>query len=110
MLCSPSVDRISSFPVRVAGNDIYAQLPATGPLPSRVPPKLPPVSGGDGRHFVIIGAGPAGLAAVETLRKRGFGGRITVLAKEPHLPYDRTKLSKNMAVGAGPVCLVMFYI
>ena len=50
----------------------------------------------DQRHFVIIGAGPAAAAAVETMRSEGFQGRITIVARESALPYDRTKLSKNM--------------
>lgn len=35
---------------------------------------------GNGRHAVVIGAGPAGLTAAETLLKRGFA--VTILEKE----------------------------
>jgi flavin-dependent dehydrogenase len=31
-------------------------------------------------HFVIIGGGPAGLNAAETLRQSGFTGQISVLS------------------------------
>lgn len=36
----------------------------------------------DGNPVVIIGSGPAGLSAVETLRQAGFEGSITVITKD----------------------------
>ncbi|GAB3584147.1 FAD-dependent oxidoreductase [Hymenobacter daeguensis] len=44
---------------------------------------------------VIIGAGAAGSAAAEMLRRQGYEGRITVLDGEAEAPYDRTMLSKT---------------
>ncbi|MBS9532845.1 FAD-dependent oxidoreductase [Mycobacterium sp. M1] len=44
---------------------------------------------------VIVGGGLAGAITVEKLRDRGFDGRITLFAAEPHLPYDRVPLSKD---------------
>lgn len=38
--------------------------------------------------------GPAGTCCVETLRQEGYDGRLLLITKENHLPYDRTKLSK----------------
>ena len=46
--------------------------------------------------MVIIGAGPAGYSAAETLRRSGYKGYIYLVTKEPELPYDRTLLSKNL--------------
>jgi NADPH-dependent 2,4-dienoyl-CoA reductase/sulfur reductase-like enzyme len=44
--------------------------------------------------LVVVGASLAGLRAVEAARKAGFGGEITLIGAEPHLPYDRPPLSK----------------
>jgi nitrite reductase/ring-hydroxylating ferredoxin subunit len=48
----------------------------------------------DSRRFVILGGGPAGLSAAQTLRQGGYTGEITILSQDPYLPYDRTVLSK----------------
>jgi hypothetical protein len=40
----------------------------------------------------------AGVSAIDTLLKSGFGGKITLVAKENTLPYDRTILSKNINI------------
>lgn len=50
-------------------------------------------------HIVVVGASLAGLRAAETLRREGFGGRLTLIGAEPHLPYDRPPLSKEMLTG-----------
>jgi len=50
-------------------------------------------------HLVVVGASLAGLRAVEALRRAGFDGRITWLGAEPHLPYDRPPLSKDVIAG-----------
>jgi len=49
--------------------------------------------------FVIIGGGLAAAKAVEALRDNDFGGHITVLADEEHLPYERPPLSKEYLAG-----------
>jgi NADH dehydrogenase FAD-containing subunit len=47
-------------------------------------------------NIVIAGAGQAGGRAAEALRARGFQGAITMLGDEPHPPYERPQLSKEM--------------
>jgi len=52
--------------------------------------------------IVIVGAGAAGNAVAETLRREGYGGRIVVIGPEPDLPYDRPNLSKDYLAGNAP--------
>lgn len=51
------------------------------------------------RSVVVVGASLAGLRATEALRHQGFDGRLTVVGAEPHLPYDRPPLSKELLAG-----------
>jgi NADPH-dependent 2,4-dienoyl-CoA reductase/sulfur reductase-like enzyme len=43
-----------------------------------------------------VGASAAGLAAAETLRREGYDGTLTLVGDEPHAPYDRPPLSKQI--------------
>jgi 3-phenylpropionate/trans-cinnamate dioxygenase ferredoxin reductase subunit len=52
------------------------------------------------RNVVMIGAGQAAAQAVDTLRRRGFGGPITVIGDESESPYQRPPLSKKYLAGA----------
>ena len=40
-------------------------------------------------HHIIIGAGPAGVIAAETIRKHAPTDRITLIGDEPEAPYSR---------------------
>ncbi len=50
-------------------------------------------------NVVVVGASLAGLRSVESLRRQGFAGPITLIGSEPHLPYDRPPLSKDVLRG-----------
>ena len=50
-------------------------------------------------RIVIVGASLAGLRAAETLRDEGFTGQLTLIGDEPHEPYDRPPLSKQVLLG-----------
>ncbi len=49
--------------------------------------------------ILIVGAGQAAAQAVETLRKRGHVGPLTVVGDENFLPYQRPPLSKKYLAG-----------
>jgi 3-phenylpropionate/trans-cinnamate dioxygenase ferredoxin reductase subunit len=51
-------------------------------------------------HIVIVGAGQAAVQAIDTLRRKGFTGKLTLVGDEPWLPYQRPPLSKKYLAGA----------
>ncbi|MCY4258110.1 MAG: FAD-dependent oxidoreductase [bacterium] len=51
------------------------------------------------RSIAIIGASLAGTRAAEALRRDGYDGTITIVGDEPHAPYDRPPLSKQVLAG-----------
>ena len=51
------------------------------------------------QKIVIVGASLAGLRGAENLRRAGFDGRLVLVGAEPHLPYDRPPLSKEILKG-----------
>ncbi len=51
------------------------------------------------RRVLIAGAGLAGSRVAETLRSLGFEGRVVLAGDEPHGPYERPALSKELLAG-----------
>lgn len=49
--------------------------------------------------IVIVGASLAGLRAAQAIRKAGHDGPVTIVGAEPHLPYTRPPLSKELLHG-----------
>jgi NADPH-dependent 2,4-dienoyl-CoA reductase/sulfur reductase-like enzyme len=50
-------------------------------------------------RVAVAGGGVAALRTVQALRRGGFEGDITVVAAEPHPPYNRPPLSKGFLSG-----------
>lgn len=48
---------------------------------------------------VVVGASLAGLHAARAVRRGGFDGELTLVGAEPHRPYDRPPLSKQVLAG-----------
>src|SRR5438105_6038763 len=59
-------------------------------------PKSSPAS------VVIVGAGAAGSAAAEMLRREGYDGPVILIGADEFLPYDRPNLSKDYLAGTAP--------
>ncbi|MEU9238829.1 FAD-dependent oxidoreductase [Streptomyces sp. NPDC048385] len=53
-------------------------------------------------RIVVAGASMAGLRAAEQLRAAGWAGAITLVGDEPHMPYNRPPLSKEVLAGRAP--------
>ena len=54
------------------------------------------------RSVTIIGAGAAGTAVADTLRREGYDGEIVLISQEKDLPYDKPNLSKDYLAGKAP--------
>jgi NADPH-dependent 2,4-dienoyl-CoA reductase/sulfur reductase-like enzyme/nitrite reductase/ring-hydroxylating ferredoxin subunit len=52
--------------------------------------------------IAIVGAGAAGNAAAEMLRREGYTGPVTVFDSDRLAPYDRPNLSKDYLAGNAP--------
>lgn len=51
------------------------------------------------QRIAIVGASLAGVHAAQTLRRQDFDGEVVLVGDEPHYPYDRPPLSKELLVG-----------
>ncbi|MEH1840172.1 MAG: FAD-dependent oxidoreductase [Nostoc sp.] len=94
----PGLDDLDRYEVRIEGENVIVSVPeqTTGfrsPAMAQFDPNV------DGRTFVILGAGAAGVHAAETLRVAGYQGRIVMITQDDKLPYDRTKLTKDYFIG-----------
>jgi 3-phenylpropionate/trans-cinnamate dioxygenase ferredoxin reductase component len=49
-----------------------------------------------GNRVIILGAGQAGVQAAMSLRQGGYQGEVILAGKEPHVPYQRPPLSKQV--------------
>ncbi|MGH1587525.1 FAD-dependent oxidoreductase [Methylobacterium phyllosphaerae] len=90
----PALDSLTRYPVRIEGGEAVATLT---PEPAPAKRAQTPVS-----HVLIVGTGAAAAACVTTLRREGFSGAITLVGREAHPPYDRTKLSKQFLAKPTP--------
>ncbi len=92
--------------VRVTGRRTGGRLHGSGHRvrESRAPDKVlfEEARGAGPRSVVIIGAGAAGNACAEMLRREGYSGPVTLLDGDPDAPYDRPNLSKDYLAGTAP--------
>ncbi|MEO8908724.1 MAG: FAD-dependent oxidoreductase [Gemmatimonadaceae bacterium] len=92
--------------VRVTGKRTGGQLRGKGhrARESRAPEKvtLETASTSGPSSMLIIGAGAAGNACAEMLRREGFHGAVTIVDGDQDAPYDRPNLSKDFLAGSAP--------
>jgi NADPH-dependent 2,4-dienoyl-CoA reductase/sulfur reductase-like enzyme/nitrite reductase/ring-hydroxylating ferredoxin subunit len=93
VLRAPARDPLPRWRVEVSDGVAYArERIGRQPRPTLGSTQLP-------ESVVIIGGGPAGNMAAETLRDEGYAGSITMLSADAALPADRPNLSKDYLAG-----------
>src|SRR5215472_10966446 len=93
-LAAPALNDVACYKIEKRGERFFV----TGKedkKPARKP-KVSPAS------VVIVGAGAAGGAAAEMLRREGYNGPVTLIGADEFLPYDRPNLSKDYLAGNAP--------
>src|SRR4051794_35796454 len=89
---APALNPVACYKVERQGDRIT--------VGEKIEPPRRQASGPD--PVVIVGAGGAGNAAAEELRRQGYGGRILLVGPEGGAPYDRPNLSKEYLAGTAP--------
>lgn len=96
---APALNDISSYVVEIRDGRIVVGAKREAPRPGVAhgsKAELHPES------VAIIGAGAAGNAAAEMLRREGFAGALTIFDTDKDAPYDRPNLSKDYLAGNAP--------
>ena len=93
-IAAPALNNVACYKIEKRGERFLV----TGKIDkkSERKPKSFPAS------VVIIGAGAAGGAAAEMLRREGYDGPVTLIGADESLPYDRPNLSKDYLAGNAP--------
>lgn len=94
VLRNPALHDLPCWAVEQRGTMIHVAARITPP-----PPK--PVRRGP-NHVLIVGAGAAGNAAAEMLRREGYEGSIVMVDADADAPCDRPNLSKDYLAGSAP--------
>jgi apoptosis-inducing factor 3 len=93
-IAAPALNDVACYKVEKRGDRFFL----TGKIdkkPERRPKRSP-------ASVVIVGAGAAGGAAAEMLRREGYDGPVTLIGADEFLPYDRPNLSKDYLAGNAP--------
>ncbi|KAK3870581.1 hypothetical protein Pcinc_024206 [Petrolisthes cinctipes] len=101
----PGLDSVPKYDIHVAEGQVRVRasksLLATEKRTKEMAKRDPQNS----TALVVIGGGAAGASCVERLRQEGFTGQVVMITQEPHLPYDRPKLSKAMHLTPDKIAL-----
>ena len=93
----PAFDSLARYEARVENDQVIVSMPDTAS--DRRTPQMAGRDRKNERLFVIVGGGVAGYTAAQTIREDGFTGRLVLITRENHLPYDRPNLSKEYLKG-----------
>jgi NADPH-dependent 2,4-dienoyl-CoA reductase/sulfur reductase-like enzyme/nitrite reductase/ring-hydroxylating ferredoxin subunit len=93
-LRAPALDPLPCWRIEERDGLVSVGEPLERPRPANAA-----AAAGAPESIVIVGAGAAGNAAAEMLRREGHRGRITVLSADASRPCDRPNLSKGFLAG-----------
>ena len=93
-ITAPALNDVARYHVEKRGNRFFVTA-KTEKRAGRKPKSSP-------ESVVIIGAGAAGGAAAEMLRRESYAGPVTMIGADEFLPYDRPNLSKDYLAGNAP--------
>jgi len=91
---APALNDVACYKVEKRGDRLFVTS-KIDEKPARKPKSSP-------ASVVIVGAGAAGSAAAEMLRREGYAGPVTLIGADEFLPYDRPNLSKDYLAGNAP--------
>jgi NADPH-dependent 2,4-dienoyl-CoA reductase/sulfur reductase-like enzyme/nitrite reductase/ring-hydroxylating ferredoxin subunit len=93
-IAAPALNNVACYKIDKRGEQFFV----TGKIDEQPvrKPKSSPAS------VVIVGAGAAGGAAGEMLRREGYDGPVALIGADEFLPYDRPNLSKDYLAGTAP--------
>jgi apoptosis-inducing factor 3 len=93
-IAAPALNNVACYKIDKRGEQFFV----TGKIDEKPvrKPKSSPAS------VVIAGAGAAGGAAAEMLRREGYDEPVTLIGADEFLPYDRPNLSKDYLAGTAP--------
>src|SRR5947207_15700410 len=93
-IAAPAVNNVTRYKIDKRGEQFFV----AGKIDEKPvrKPKSSPAS------VVIVGAGAAGGAAAEMLRREGYDGPVTLIGADEFLPYNRTNLSRDYLAGTAP--------
>src|SRR5881396_923295 len=93
-IAAPALNNVACYKIEKRGERFFV----TGKIDKK-PERRPKSSPGS---VMIVGAGAAGNAAAEMLRREGYEGPVTLISADEFLPYDRPNLSKDYLAGTAP--------
>src|SRR5436309_68795 len=91
---APALNDVACYKVEKRGDRLFVTSKIDR-KPARKPKSFP-------ASVVIVGAGAAGSAAAEMLRREGYDSPVTLIGADEFLPYDRPNLSKDYLAGNAP--------
>ncbi|XP_067650688.1 apoptosis-inducing factor 3-like isoform X2 [Haliotis asinina] len=101
----PGLNSLPTFEVSVRDSKVYVKAEEETVKKRFRVKSMVKCSGDNNQTFVLVGGGPATVECAETLRQEGFTGKVIIITREKHLPYDRPKLSKAMSIKPEEIAL-----